>query len=106
MKIAIHCKDRFLERTLELYLKDKICDDKNSDFIISDENFNSNKPIFLVGENSPYLCVPFSQSELFEAIAIFLQKQNSNLKNEFEAIFDEFKQKILTLVEKYANNDK
>lgn len=106
MKVSIHCKDGFLERTLELYLKDKICDDESADFIIADENFSSKKPVFLVGDNSPYLCVPFSKDELFEAIAIFWENMALNLQNEIDLIFDEFKEKILNLVEKYANNDK
>lgn len=76
MKISIECKSFLLSETLKLYLREFIVDDiKDSDFLISDREIESEKPLFLISnrENSS-LRVGFSKSSLIENLNNFHSK--------------------------------
>ena len=103
MKAFIDCDCEILQRTLELFLKDRATSAQDCDFIISDEPRNSAKPLFLVGEDGD-LALPFSKQMLLSKLEDF----QGELKRDFSeydeaeeeicALFDEFKARIIEIL--------
>ncbi|MBM0637476.1 ornithine carbamoyltransferase [Campylobacter sp. VicNov18] len=71
MKISLECKDLIIEKTLELFLKDHLVMKKDCDFIISDTKIRTDKPLFIICKNSPFLTIPFSKESLFHSLHEF-----------------------------------
>ena len=80
MKIFIKCESPLLQKTLEIYLKEHICERKNADFFIGDVRKYFEKPLFLISKNSPYLTIPFTQKDLICALEeySFILKNTGN----------------------------
>ena len=103
MKAFIDCDCEILQRTLELFLKDRATSAQDCDFVISDELQSSAKPLFLIGEGGD-LALPFSKQMLLSTLEDF----QSELKRDFSgynaaeeeicALFDEFKEKIIEIL--------
>ena len=103
MKAFIDCDCEILQRTLELFLKDRATSAQDCDFVISDEPQSSSKPLFLIGEGGD-LTLPFSKSALLSKLEDF----QGSLKRDFSeydaaeeeicALFDEFKARIIEIL--------
>ena len=105
MKAFIDCDCEILQKTLELFLKDRAASAQDCDFIISDEPQGSAKPLFLIGEDGD-LALPFSKNTLLSKLEDF----QSELKRDFSecdaasveveicALVDEFKAKIIEIL--------
>ncbi len=103
MKAFIDCDCEILQRTLELFLKDRATSAQDCDFVISDEPQSSAKPLFLIGEGGD-LTLPFSKSALLSKLEDF----QGSLKRDFSeydaaeeeicALFDEFKARIIEIL--------
>ena len=98
MKIFIKCESPLLQKTLEIYLKEHICEQKNADFFIGDMRKYFEKPLFLISKNSPYLTIPFTQKDLICA----LEEYSFILKNTGKKISKE--EKISNLIDNFKAN--
>ncbi|WP_154571347.1 hypothetical protein [Campylobacter portucalensis] len=102
--MKIECDCILLQKTLELFLED--FDDKK-DIIISDDM--TRKGVFFIGENSPYLNLPFTKDELiialekfdFADLNSFEDIKKTALEDKISNIFDEFKFKILKTIREH-----
>lgn len=106
MKIAVNCECLIMQKTLEIFLKDYLVDEEEADFIVSDINKKSNKRVFHIGDDSPYLTLPFSKKDLLYALEEFdFIVKDSNLKENLEdkisLLVDEFKSKLIKLVKEH-----
>lgn len=103
MKAFIDCDCEILQKTLELFLKDRATSAQDCDFVISDELQSSAKPLFLIGEDGD-LALPFSKQMLLSKLEDF----QGELKRDFSeydateaeicALFDEFKARIIEIL--------
>ncbi|ECO2023945.1 ornithine carbamoyltransferase [Campylobacter coli] len=85
MKISLECKDLIIEKALELFLKEHLVMKKDCDFIISDEKISTQKPLFIIAKNSPFLSLPFSKEALMNSLNEF----DSALKATAQKLADE-----------------
>ena len=105
MKAFIDCDCEILQKTLELFLKDRAVSTHDCDFVISDEPQSSTKPLFLIGEDGD-LALPFSKDTLLSRLEDFQSSLKLDLGDyhaasaeaEICALFDEFKVKIIEIL--------
>ena len=103
MKAFIDCDCEILQRTLELFLKDRATSAQDCDFVISDEPQSSAKPLFLIGEGGD-LALPFSKNTLLSKLEDFQGSLKQDLseydaaEEEICALFDEFKARIIEIL--------
>lgn len=105
MKAFIDCDCEILQKTLELFLKDRVANAQDCDFVISDEPQSSVKPLFLIGEGGD-LALPFSKQMLLSKLEDFQGELKRDLseygaasaEDEICALFDEFKAKIIEIL--------
>lgn len=111
MKISFECECILLQKTIELFLGNFASRRKDCDFIISDEKIDTNKPVFIIGKQSPYLKFPFNKQELiytledfYSALEINQQKKiiskqtQESFEKKLEILFDKFKIDLTQLV--------
>ncbi len=106
MKIAIKCKGLVLESTLKLFLDDFVCDESECDFIISDFDFSSSKPLFLVDTTNSHLKTPFSKEQLLRALEEFYADEKNlhvekNLEKQIDSLTKEFTCKLIKTIRDY-----
>lgn len=109
MKISFECECILLQKALMLFLGKFAARRKDCDLIISDKKIEANKPIFIIGENSPYLKFPFNKQDLictledfYSAMQIEHNKTidtiSNNFDDKFNALFDKFKLDLTELI--------
>ena len=102
----VNCECLIMQKTLEIFLKDYLADEEEADFIVSDINKKSNKRVFYIGDDSPYLTLPFSKKDFLYALEEFdFIVKDSNLKENLEdkiaLLCDEFKLKLIKTIREY-----
>ncbi len=102
MKISLECKDLIIEKALELFLKEHLVMKKDCDFIISDEKISTQKPLFIIAKNSPFLSVPFSKETLMNSLNEF----DSALKITAQKLADERRRVLEARIDEIANEFK
>ncbi|ELO9800562.1 ornithine carbamoyltransferase [Campylobacter coli] len=102
MKISLECKDLIVEKALELFLKEHLVMKKDCDFIISDEKISTQKPLFIIAKNSPFLSLPFSKETLMNS----LNKFDSALKATAQKLADERRRVLEARIDEIANEFK
>ncbi len=102
MKISLECKDLIIEKALELFLKEHLVMKKDCDFIISDEKISTQKPLFIIAKNSPFLSVPFSKETLINSLNEF----DSALKTTAQKLADERRRVLEARIDEIANEFK
>ncbi|WP_052778809.1 hypothetical protein [Campylobacter coli] len=102
MKISLECKDLIIEKALELFLKEHLVMKKDCDFIISDEKISTQKPLFIIAKNSPFLSLPFSK----EALMISLNEFDSALKATAQKLADERRRVLEARIDEIASEFK
>ncbi|EOJ7848528.1 ornithine carbamoyltransferase [Campylobacter coli] len=102
MKISLECKDLIIEKALELFLKEHLVMKKDCDFIISDEKISTQKPLFIIAKNSPFLSLPFSK----EALMNSLNKFDSALKATAQKLADERRRVLEARIDEIASEFK
>ncbi|CAD7287018.1 ornithine carbamoyltransferase [Campylobacter suis] len=105
MKISFECECIMLQKSLLLFCKEFISPHKECDFVVSDTQVSSQKPVFLIGS---HINLPFSKQNLLNALeefysAIQIKQPNFQIKGEnFEAKLDvllaNFKNDLIALV--------
>ena len=94
MKVFIDCGCAMLQKTLEMFLGEFITSYDKCDMILSDEEKQTQKPLFLIGGENSDLKIPFDKdtliSKLFEYDKILKSTANfENFEKKFENL-DEF----------------
>ncbi|XAK03182.1 hypothetical protein AAID96_03570 [Campylobacter coli] len=102
MKISLECKDLIIEKALELFLKEHLVMKKDCDFIISDEKISTQKPLFIIAKNSPFLSVPFGKEALMNSLNEF----DSALKTTAQKLADERRRVLEARIDEIANEFK
>ena len=102
MKISLECKDLIIEKALELFLKEHLVMKKDCDFIISDEKISTQKPLFIIAKNSPFLSLPFSKEALMNSLNEF----DSALKATAQKLADERRRVLEARIDKIATEFK
>ncbi|EJT3433133.1 ornithine carbamoyltransferase [Campylobacter coli] len=102
MKISLECKDLIIEKALELFLKEHLVMKKDCDFIISDEKISTQKPLFIIAKNSPFLSLPFSKEALMNSLNEF----DSALKATAQKLADERKRVLEARIDEIASEFK
>ena len=103
MRAFIDCDCEILQKTLELFLKDRAVSAQDCDFVISDELQSSAKPLFLIGEDGD-LALPFSKQMLLSRLEDFQGElkwdfsEYDTAEEEICALFDEFKARIIEIL--------
>lgn len=105
MKISFECECVLLQRALILFLNNCVSTRNDCDFVISDRKIDTAKPVFIVGEKSPYLPFPFDKqtllsalNEFYSAILADLDGENANFEQKLACILDKFKLDIMQLI--------
>ncbi|MGQ2744234.1 hypothetical protein ACT6DR_07235 [Campylobacter coli] len=102
MKISLECKDLIIEKALELFLKEHLVMKKDCDFIISDEKISTQKPLFIIAQNSPFLSLPFSKEALMNSLNEF----DSALKATAQKLADERRRVLEARIDEIASEFK
>ncbi|EAH7481577.1 ornithine carbamoyltransferase [Campylobacter coli] len=102
MKISLECKDLTIEKALELFLKEHLVMKKDCDFIISDEKISTQKPLFIIAKNSPFLSLPFSKEALMNSLNEF----DSALKATAQKLADERRRVLEARIDEIASEFK
>ena len=94
MKVKIECDSPLLQKSLEYFLKDFI--DQNG-VLITD---NPQKDGIIIGKD---IKKPFTKTSLILQLQNKTLPQSNSFEEEFNKIFDEFKEKLLHLIkDKYG----
>ena len=91
MKVKIECDSPLLQKSLEYFLKDYL--DENG-IIITD---NPEKEGIIIGKD---IVKPFSKTTLLLQLEKLI-KHKPSFEEEFDKLFDEFKEKLKTLIKDY-----
>ena len=102
MKISLEFKDLIIEKALELFLKEHLVMKKDCDFIISDEKISTQKPLFIIAKNSPFLSLPFSKEALMNSLNEF----DSALKATAQKLADERRRVLEARIDEIASEFK
>ncbi|MEH0332663.1 hypothetical protein [Campylobacter coli] len=102
MKISLECKDLIIEKALELFLKEHLVMKKDCDFIISNEKISTQKPLFIIAKNSPFLSLPFSKEALMNSLNEF----DSALKATAQKLADERRRVLEARIDEIASEFK
>ncbi|EOI8832100.1 hypothetical protein ACMXG6_001750 [Campylobacter coli] len=102
MKISLECKDLIIEKALEFFLKEHLVMKKDCDFIISDEKISTQKPLFIIAKNSPFLSLPFSKEALMNSLNEF----DSALKATAQKLADERRRVLEARIDEIASEFK
>lgn len=113
MKIALACQSVLLEKSLEIFLRNYIVSYKKSDFVISDQQIEIDKPVFYISPNGDgELDLPFTKSALILSIEKFYaqnildaKKPKSeksidldSLEKEITKLTDTFRQDLIAVI--------
>lgn len=110
MKIAIECDCILLQESLRIFLEKFYVPKKDCDFVIADKKMLCDKPVFLIGENSPYLKIPFTKENLISTLEEFYSAiqidgtkitqnhQNYNFEEKISNLVDKFKSDLINLI--------
>ena len=91
MKVKIECDSPLLQKTLEYFLKDYISE---NGVVITD---NPEKEGIIIGKD---IIKPFSKSSLLLQLEKLIDTKPS-FEEEFEKLFDKFKQDLKKLIKEY-----
>ena len=103
MKIALACQSVLLEKSLEIFLKSHVAPYKQCDFVISDVEIETDKPLFYIATENSNLIMPFSKSALMLKVESFY---DSLFKEETkESIIKvDIEEKITSLTENFRKD--
>lgn len=110
MKISLQCENLLLQSTLEYFLKDYVCEEAQSDFVLSDTAKPTLKPLCLLGSKDCDILQPFTPQSLMQSLKTFYNThclrlagstlQSQALQNEVEALMQEYTKKLVALLQR------
>jgi hypothetical protein len=100
MKVALVCESLLLKKSLEIYLKEYICDYKSCDFVITDRAVKSKKPVLRIGKGlDATLRVPFTKEQALSKAQRFYHYHLSDEGDEDQEN-EQMLEKVLTQLNK------
>ncbi len=74
MKVSLVCESPLLQKSLEIYLKPYLSTYEACDFVITDREVRSKKPVLVIGKREDAtLQVPFSKEEALSKTQLFFE---------------------------------
>lgn len=106
MKVFIDCECLLLNESLRLFLADLQGSKKECDFIISDREIQTKKPVFIINENRGHLNIPFTKDALISTLEEFYfaievdekVKPIDSLEDQISSLIDNFKVNLINLI--------
>lgn len=111
MRVNIDCECIILSETLRLFCKNFASSKAECDFIISDSNIKSTKPVFIISKDSPHLKIPFTKEMLLESMQDFYSaiqvraatsktssKSNKDVEQMIIELCDNFKHDLIQIL--------
>lgn len=108
MKVAIICDSPLLKKCLEVFLKEHLSPYSACDFVISDKAIESEKPVFVIGDDKgSNLRKPFSKSKLIKAASEYHKRIRRPKTVALQAVRkedDELQKQIAALTQKFVTD--
>jgi len=117
LKVAIECNSPLLQRSLELFLTNKVTTFKQCDIVVSDKKQEFDKPLlYISSKEDADLIKPFSKTQLILALENLIKsKEDVKVINEIVAEadkdtlnepmnFDVLQKRIENLTDEYQKN--
>ena len=106
MKVAVICDSPLLKKCLEVFLKEHLSSYSACDFVISDKAIDSEKPVFVIGDDkNSNLRKPFSKSKLIKAAGEYHRRLRRPRTVALQAVRkegDELEKQIAALTQKFV----
>ena len=110
MKISFECDCILLQKTLLLFCGNLAAHHKDCDFVVSDREIATKKPLFIIGKNA-HLSHPFTKATLLDTLEEFYSamqiskanklnetKNEKNLEEKISLLIDKFKADLLEIL--------
>jgi hypothetical protein len=116
LKVAVVCDSVLLKKSLELFLRGKLSDFASADVVISDRNFECEKPILLVGNsNNCDIKKPFGKVKLISLLENYendvkvkkeilepktksVQSSDKSMEDQLDSLLKEFTRKLVEII--------
>ena len=113
MKISFDCECILLQESLKLFLRDFTSHKKDCDFIIVDRPIKTQKPQFLISQNSGHLKIPFSKETLLSTLEEFYSatqissegfesERGSTFENDLDVLLRNVKRDLTNLIRSHS----
>jgi len=103
VKIALACQSVLLGKSLEIFLKSHIAPYKQCDFVISDVEIETDKPLFYIATENSNLIIPFSKSALMLKVESFYDSLfKEEIKESIKKV--DIEEKITSLTESFRKD--
>ena len=102
MKISFECDCILLQKTLLLFCGNLAAHHKDCDFVVSDREIVTKKPLFIIGKNA-HLSHPFNKAALLDTLEEFYSATQISKAKEPDQIVNEksLEQKVSRLIDKF-----
>ena len=102
MKISFECECILLQKTLLLFCGNLAAHHKDCDFVVSDREIATKKPLFIIGKNA-HLSHPFTKTTLLDTLEEFYSAMQIPKANELNEAKNEkgLEDKISLLIDKF-----
>jgi hypothetical protein len=100
MKVAIDCKSKLLQKSLELFLKPYLSDIQDCDVVVRDFKSEDKKSFYISNDVDAHLQKPFSKSALILALESRCTKKVDAQELDFEIL----QKRIELLTKEYQDN--
>ena len=102
MKISFECDCILLQKTLLLFCGNLAAHHKDCDFVVSDREIVTKKPLFIIGKNA-HLSHPFTRATLLDTLEEFYSATQISKAKEPDKIVNEksLEQKVSNLIDKF-----
>ncbi|WP_459861119.1 hypothetical protein [Campylobacter concisus] len=102
MKISFECECILLQKTLLLFCGNLAANHKDCDFVVSDREIATKKPLFIIGKNA-HLSHPFTKMALLDTLEEFYSAMQISKANELNEAKNEkgLEEKISLLIDKF-----
>jgi hypothetical protein len=104
MKIYVNCKSLLLQRSLEIFLKSRLSTLGAADIVVSDYDFNTQKPLLFIGNGKKSsIKIPFSKAKILTTLEKMYEIRQAELlvkdgtdefEEELNLALSEFSKKI------------
>ncbi len=113
MKIALKCNSPLLENSLSIFLESFICSKKHCDFIVSDYEIETKKPVFFIDTKQANITKPFTKEQLLSSLRKFYEdeeleaknsKANNELDEKLDVLMQEFRKNLIKILSEHCES--
>lgn len=110
MKISFECECLLLQQTLMLFCSEYATVHCDADFVVSDNQIQTDKPLFLISSDSPHISIPFNRSNLIATLQDFyyaipvgkeskmVKPYDNNIECKISELIDKFKSDLIEIL--------